>query len=65
DFQAGAFLWSPAISGRWYSIFWSTNLQHGFAPLATNIPGPQSAYTTDVHTLNPATYFRIEVKEQP
>ncbi len=60
-----ALTWSPAISGRWYSVYWSTNLHHEFVPLVTNLPGPQAAYTTDVHTLNPSTFFRIEVKTQP
>ncbi len=36
--------WS-AVSGRVYSVYWSTNLMNGFQPLETNILYPQGSYT--------------------
>ena len=36
--------WSP-VSGRVYSVYWSTNLMNGFQPLETNILYPQGSYT--------------------
>jgi hypothetical protein len=60
--SANQLTWTPALTGRLYTITWTTNLHHNFAPLATNLPGPQATYTTDVHTLHPATHFRIDVR---
>ena len=60
--QAGTLTWTPTLTGRLYAISWTTNLHHDFLPLATNLPGPQGSFTTTVHTLHPATYFRIEVR---
>ena len=36
--------WSP-VSGRVYSVYWSTNLMKGFTALNTNILYPQGDYT--------------------
>jgi hypothetical protein len=36
--------WS-AVTGRVYSVYWSTNLVKGFQPLETNLPYPRSSYT--------------------
>ena len=54
--------WTPSVTGRVYAISWTTNLHNQFTPLVTNLPGPQTTYTTTVHTLHPSTYFRIEVR---
>lgn len=63
--QAGTLTWTPSVTGRLYAITWTTNLHQPFAPLATNLPGPQTTYTSTVHTLHPSTFFRIEVKLEP
>ena len=34
-----------AVSGRIYSVYWSTNLMSGFQPLEMNIPYPRNSYT--------------------
>ena len=54
--------WSP-VSGRVYSVYWSTNLLQGFQPLETNIPYLQSSYTnaTPDAVLN---YYQIKVRLQ-
>ena len=36
--------WSP-VTGRTYSVYWSTNLVKGFTALSTNIVYPQGSYT--------------------
>jgi hypothetical protein len=36
--------WST-VSGRVYSVYWSTNLVKGFQPLETNIPWTQGSFT--------------------
>jgi hypothetical protein len=36
--------WSP-VTGRIYSVYWTTNLVKGFTNLNNNIPYPQSSYT--------------------
>lgn len=63
--HTGALTWTPAITGRLYAISWTTNLHQPFAPLATNLPGPQTTYTTAVQSLHPSSHFRIEVKLDP
>ena len=54
--------WS-AVSGRVYSVYWSTNLVQGFQPLNTNIVYPQSGYTnaTPDSRLN---HYQIKVRLQ-
>jgi hypothetical protein len=54
--------WSP-VSGRVYSVYWTTNLMNGFQPLETNILYPQNSYTN----LAPDAahnYYQIKVRIQ-
>jgi hypothetical protein len=54
--------WSP-VSGRAYSVYWTTNLMNGFQPLETNILYPQGSYTN----LNPGprvNLYQIKVRMQ-
>ncbi|MEI7851099.1 MAG: hypothetical protein WCH86_04640, partial [Kiritimatiellales bacterium] len=54
--------WS-AVSGRVYSVYWSTNLVNGFQPLETNIPWTQGSFTN----LNPGSrvnLYQIKVRMQ-
>jgi len=52
-----------AVSGRVYSVYWSTNPVKGFTGLNTNIPYPQSSYTNA--TPDPrANYYQVKVRMQ-
>ncbi|MEI7851950.1 MAG: hypothetical protein WCH86_08965, partial [Kiritimatiellales bacterium] len=54
--------WSP-VSGRVYSVYWSTNLMKGFQPLETNIPWTQSSFTNA--TPDPrVNHYQIKVRMQ-
>jgi hypothetical protein len=52
-----------AVSGRIYSVYFSTNLMAGFQPLETNIPWTRGSFT------NPATdpqgFYKIDVRLAP
>ncbi|MEI7850893.1 MAG: Ig-like domain-containing protein [Kiritimatiellales bacterium] len=52
-----------AVSGRVYSVYWSTNLMKGFQPLETNILYPRGSYTnaTPDSRLN---HYQIKVRMQ-
>jgi hypothetical protein len=55
-------IWS-AVSGRVYSVYWSTNLMKGFTNLNNNILYPQSSYTN----ANPdarVNHYQIKVRLQ-
>ncbi len=54
--------WSP-VSGRVYSVYWSTNLVKGFTALNTNIPYTQSSYTNAAPDSR-ANYYQIKVRLQ-
>ena len=47
-----------SVSGRVYSVWWSSNLLSGFQPLETNILFPQSSYTD---TLYKSRFYKIDV----
>jgi autotransporter-associated beta strand protein len=53
--------WS-AVSGRVYSVYWTTNLLSGFQSLDTNIVWPQSSYTNA--TAVPHANYQIKVRLQ-
>jgi hypothetical protein len=54
--------WSP-VSGRVYSVYWSTNLTKGFQPLETNIPWTQSSYTNATPDTR-VNHYQIKVRMQ-
>jgi hypothetical protein len=54
--------WSP-VSGRIYSVYWSTNLMKGFQPLETNILYPQSSYTNTTPDFR-LNHYQIKVRLQ-
>ncbi|MCC7300066.1 MAG: hypothetical protein IT583_03190 [Verrucomicrobia bacterium] len=56
--------WS-AVSGRVYSINWTTNLQNSFQPLETNIVWPQTTYTDTVHDAESSSFYKINVRLAP
>lgn len=50
------------VSGRVYSVYWSTNLLNGFQPLATNIIWPQTVLTNFANQGNGSGFYRINVR---
>ena len=57
----------PTRSGRLYTVFWSTNVAGGFAPLpgGTDLPWTQTTYTDTVHGAEPAGHYRVDVRLAP
>jgi hypothetical protein len=55
------FQWQ-AVSGRVYSIYWTTNLLNNFQPLETNILWPQNSWTDAVHGAENEGFYRIKVQ---
>ncbi|MEI7850808.1 MAG: hypothetical protein WCH86_03165 [Kiritimatiellales bacterium] len=55
--------WSPVVSGRVYSVYWSTNLLKGFTNLADNILYPTNNYTNATPN-SKWNYYRIKVRMQ-
>jgi hypothetical protein len=53
--------WS-AVSGRVYSVCWTTNLLNSFQPLETNIVWPQTSWTDLVHGVQAGSFYRIKVQ---
>ena len=54
--------WNP-VSGRVYSVYWSTNLMNGFQPLETNILYPQGSYTNATPDTR-VNHYQIKVRLQ-
>jgi hypothetical protein len=50
-----------AVSGRVYSVYWTTNLLSGFQPLETNIVWPQNSWTDTVHGAQADGFYQIKV----
>jgi hypothetical protein len=53
--------WS-AVSGRVYSVYWTTNLLSGFQPQASNILWPQNSWTDVVHGTEIKNFYRLNVR---
>lgn len=49
-----------AVSGRVYSVYWTTNLLSGFECLESNIPWPQSTFTNLPNI--PSGFYKIDVR---
>ena len=54
--------WTP-VTGRIYSVYWSTNLVKGFQALETNIPYPRSSYTNATPDSR-VNHYQIKVRLQ-
>jgi hypothetical protein len=54
-----------AVSGRVYSVYWTTNLLHGFQPLETNIPWTAGSFTDTVHGASAEGFYKIKVELAP
>ncbi len=55
--------WS-SISGRVYSVWWSSNLLNGFeiTPLVKDLPWTPSVYTDSTHSVNGKRFYKIDVQ---
>ena len=51
-----------SVSGRVYSVYGSTNLQHEFQLFAGDMRWPQSCWTGTVHQADPVGFYRIHVE---
>jgi hypothetical protein len=49
-----------AVSGRVYSVYWTTNLLNGFQCLESNIPWTRSGFTNPAAV--PCGYYKIDVR---
>jgi len=49
-----------SISGRVYSVFWTSDLMQAFQPLETSIPWKQSSYS--IGDFTDSSFFKIGVK---
>ena len=52
------------MSGRVYSIYWTSNLLSGFGatPLTNNLPWTPAIYTDTTHTAEEKGFYKIEVE---
>jgi len=48
------------VSGRLYSVYWTTNLINGFLPLETDIPWTRGSYTNSAPI--PQSFFKLDVR---
>jgi hypothetical protein len=54
-----------SVSGRVYSVWWSTNLARGFVPLAgaTNLPATTHSFTNTQTPASGAAFYRMETRK--
>lgn len=57
--------WWPCSTGRYYSVWWSTNLLAGFQSLGVDLEYPQNSYTFTVYSNWPQAFYRIRVGLEP
>ncbi|MEI7851279.1 MAG: choice-of-anchor Q domain-containing protein [Kiritimatiellales bacterium] len=53
------------VSGRVYSVYFSTNLMNSFQPLATNIPWTTGAFTDTVYNAQRQLFYKVNVQLAP
>ncbi|MBU1693419.1 MAG: immunoglobulin domain-containing protein [Verrucomicrobia bacterium] len=68
----GTFLRWPAISNRWYEVWWSSNLMlgvEGFVPVNTTLPSVVGAnfitYTDSTHAAGGRGFYQIRSRTDP
>ncbi len=59
DLRGNILEWTTA-TGRVYTVYWSSNLIHGFQPLETNLTG--GSYTDTHHSTDAQGFYKIEVQ---
>lgn len=62
--MSGTLQWG-AVTGRVYSVYWSSNLAGVFQPIATNLVWPQNSWTDQVHAVQSSRFYRISVRMEP
>ncbi len=50
------------VSGRVYSVYWSSNLLDGFVLLSNNVPWTGSVFTDETHNAESKGFYKIEVE---
>ncbi len=62
---SGAILQWQSVTGRVYTLHWTSNLMGGFQALAPNVPWPGSAFTDSVHNATGPGFYKIEARQTP
>jgi M6 family metalloprotease-like protein len=58
----GIVLGWASVSGRLYSVYWSSNLLHDFRILQSNIPWTVESFTNTVNSAEDQMFYRISVQ---
>jgi len=53
-----------SVSGRVYSVYWTTNLLNEFIPLETNIPWPTNQFIDTLHGNEGSSFYKLKVELQ-
>lgn len=61
--SSGKVLGWNAVSGRVYSVYWTTNLMNNFQCLESNIPWTRCSFTNQSSA--PCIYYKIDVRLEP
>ena len=59
--NAASMQWN-SVSGRVYSVYWTTNLLSGFQPLETNMVWPQNSWTNMMHGAQGGGFYQLRVR---
>jgi predicted acyl esterase len=59
--QNNVLFWS-GVSGRVYTVYWTSNLLSGFQTLEANVPWTGSVFTDSTHSAEQKGFYKIEVK---
>lgn len=51
-----------SLAGRYYSVFWTTNLIDGFTSLTNQLEYPQNMFTDTLTDDEPAGFYKVEVQ---
>lgn len=51
-----------AVSGRVYSVYWTSNLLNAFQSLETNVPWTGTVFTDAVHGTGNENFYKVKVK---
>jgi len=61
ELQSNVLFWS-GVSGRVYTIYWTSNLLSGFQTLEPNLPWTGSTFTDTTHSAEDQGFYKIDVK---
>jgi hypothetical protein len=62
--SSDVFSWQ-GVSGRVYTVYWTSNLLSGFQSLGSNIPWTASIFTDTVHSADQNGFYYIKVNLAP